>query len=163
MKNYLINALVLILLIIFRLTIDIFFPSFKLIPDFILIYVVIRAIIYGAKDAMFHGAVGGLLQDVFTSSFIGLFMPIKIIIAFLASVFSSRFFPENMLIPPAAVFLATIAHELLYLLLKENYLFTADYLALFREIILPLALLNAVLAFFVYFIYFYWGRRGTNG
>lgn len=163
MKKYLLNISVLIFLLIFQLTIAVFFPALNLIPDFILIYVVIRAIIYGAKDAMIYGAVGGLIQDVFITSFIGIFTPVKTAVAFLAAFLSGRFFPENLLIPPLAVFLATIVHELLYLLLKENYLFTANYLTLIKEIILPLAALNALITFFVYLIYFFWGRRDLSG
>lgn len=163
MKKYLLNILVLIFLIIFQLTIAIFFPSLILIPDFILIYVVIRAIIFGAKDAMIYGAIGGLLQDVFITSFIGLFTPVKTAVVFLAALLSGRFFPENLLVPPLAVFLATIVHELVYLMLKENYLFTANYLTLIKEIILPLAALNALITFFVYLIYFFWGRRDLSG
>jgi len=140
-----------------------FFPALNLIPDFILIYVVIRAVIYGAKDAMIYGAVGGLLQDVFITSFIGLFTTVKTAVAFLAALLSGRFFPENLLIPPLAVFLATIVHELVYLMLKENYLFAANYLTLIKEIILPLAALNALITFFVYIIYFFWGRRDLSG
>lgn len=163
MKKYLLNILVLIFLVIFQLTIASFFPSLILIPDFILIYVVIRAIIFGAKDAMIYGAIGGLLQDVFITSFIGLFTPVKTAVAFLAALLSGRFFPENLLVPPLAVFLATIVHELVYLMLKENYLFTANYLTLIKEIVLPLAALNAFITFFVYLIYFFWGKRDLSG
>ena len=163
MKKYLINFLILIFLLICQLSAAIVFPSLKLIPDFILIYVVIRAVIFGAQDAMIHGAVGGLLQDVFLTTFIGLYTPVKTAVAFLAALLSGRFFPENLLIPPLAVFMATVVHELLYLMLKENYLFTADYLVLIKEIILPLAALNALITFFVYLIYFLWGRWDLSG
>ena len=163
MKKYLLNISVLVFLLIFQLTIAMFFPALNLIPDFILIYVVIRAVIYGAKDAMIYGAVGGLLQDVFITSFIGLFTPVKTAVVFLAALLSGRFFPENLLIPPLAVFLATIVHELVYLMLKENYLFAANYLTLIKEIILPLAAFNALITFFVYLIYFFWGRRDLSG
>lgn len=163
MRKYLFNISVLIFLLICQLSIAIIFPSLKLIPDFILIYVVVRAIIFGAKDAMIYGAVGGLLQDVFLASFIGLFTPVKTAIAFLAALLSGRFFPENLLVPPLGVFMATIVHELLYLLLKENYLFTANYLVLIKEIILPLAALNALITFFAYLVYFLWGRWDISG
>ncbi|ODS51026.1 MAG: rod shape-determining protein MreD [Halanaerobium sp. 4-GBenrich] len=163
MKKYLFKISVLIFLLILQLTIPIFFPSLKLIPDFILIYVVIRAIIFGAQDAMIYGAIGGLLQDVFITSFIGLFTPVKTAVTFLAALLSGRFFPENLLIPPLGVFLATIVHELLYLLLKDNYLFAANYLTLIKELILPLAALNALITFFVYLIYFFWERRDLSG
>lgn len=163
MKKYLKNLSILIFLLICQVSISIIFPSLRLIPDFILIFVVVRAIIYGAQDAMILGASGGLLQDVFLNSFLGLFTPVKTAISFLAALLSGRFFPENLLIPPLTVFLATIIHEFIYLLLKENYLFTADYLLLVKEIILPLAALNALITFFVYLIYFLWGRWDLSG
>lgn len=163
MKKHLINILILTFLLICQLSIAIVFPSLRLIPDFILIYVVIRAIIFGAKEAMIYGAAGGLLQDVFLTSFIGLFTPVKTAVAFLAALLSGQFFPENLLIPPLGVFMATVVHELLYLMLKENYLFTANYLVLIKEVILPLAALNALITFFVYLIYFFWGRWAFSG
>jgi rod shape-determining protein MreD len=88
---------------------------------------------------------------------------VKTAVAFLAALLSGRFFPENLLVPPLAVFLATIVHELVYLMLKENYLFTANYLTLIKEIVLPLAALNAFITFFVYLIYFFWGKRDLSG
>lgn len=163
MKKYLFNILILLFLLICQLSIAIIFPSLQLVPDFILIYIVVRAIIFGAKDAMIYGAIGGVFQDVFLSSFIGLFTPVKTAVAFLAALLSGRFFPENLLIPPLGVFMATVVHELLYLLLKENYLFTANYLVLIKEIILPLAALNALITFFAYLIYFLWGRWDLSG
>lgn len=163
MKKYLFNLLILVLLLICQLLIGIIFPSLTLIPDFILIYIVIRAIIFGAKDGMIFAASGGILQDVFLNSLIGIFTPVKTAIAFLASLLAGRFFPENLLIPPFAVFIATLIHELFYLLLKESYLFTTDYLLLFKQIILPMALLNALITFFSYLIYLFWKRWDLSG
>jgi len=135
------------------------FPSINLIPDFILIFIILNALITGSKNAMIYAFSGGLLQDAFLGSFIGIFTPIKTALAFLAGLLSRRFFPENLLIPPFAVFAATILHEVVYLLLKENYLFSADYLQLFKNFILPLAALNALISFFFYLVYYIWGRR----
>lgn len=163
MKKYLFNLSILIFLLICQLSIAIIFPSLKLIPDFILIYIVIRAIIFGARDSMIYAASGGLLQDVFLSSFIGIFTPVKTAVVFLAALLSGRFFPENLLVPPLGVFMATVVHELLYLLLKENYLFTANYLVLIKELILPLAALNALITFFAYLLYFLYGRWDVSG
>lgn len=163
MKRYLQNIFIIILLLICQLSISITFPSLKLIPDFILIFVVIKAVVLGSKDAMIYGAIGGLMQDSFLTSFVGFFTPIKTAVAFLAGLLSGRFFPENLLVPPLGVFAATIVHELLYLLLKESYLFTANYLDLLLEIILPLAALNALITFFVYLSYFIWGRWDVSG
>lgn len=163
MKRYLQNIFIIIFLLICQLSLSITFPSLKLVPDFILIFIVIKAVVFDSKDAMIYGAVGGLMQDAFLTSFIGFFTPIKIAVAFLAGLLSGRFFPENLLVPPLGVFTATIVHELLYLLLKESYLFTANYLELLLEIILPLAALNALITFFVYLSYFIWGRWDVSG
>ncbi|MGM0547826.1 MAG: rod shape-determining protein MreD [Bacillota bacterium] len=163
MKKYLFNLLILIFLLICQLLIGIIFPALNLIPDFILIYVVMRAIMFGAKDGMLFAATGGILQDVFLNSLIGIFTPVKTAIAFLASLLTGRFFQENLLIPPLAVFIATLIHEILYLLLKENYLFTTDYLLLFKQIILPMAILNTTITFISYLSYLLWQRWNLNG
>lgn len=163
MKKYLTNILILAFLLICQLSISTIFPSLKLIPDFILIFIVIKAIILGSKDAMVYGAIGGLMQDAFLNSFLGIFTPVKTAVAFLAGLLSGRFFPENLLVPPLGVFAATVVHELLYLLLKENYLFAANYVVLLKEIIFPLAALNALITFFIYLILFFWGRWDLSG
>lgn len=163
MKKYFSKFLIIIFLLILQLVIPVIFPSLNLVPDFILIYLVISAIISGEKNIMFIAAFGGLLQDLFINSFLGLFSPIKTAVVFLATILSGRFFPENIIIPPLGVFMATIIQEMLYLLLKENYLFVADYSKLILEIILPLAALNALIAFVVYLIYLFWGRSDLSG
>lgn len=163
MKKYVINIIILVFLLICQLSVPIIFPSLELVPDFILIYLVIKALIEGSRTVMIYGAIGGLLQDVFLNFFIGLFTPVKTAVVFLASLLSGRFFPENLLIPPLSVFAATIVHELLYLILKENYLFAANYLLLLQEIILPLAALNSIITFFAYLLYFFWERWDLSG
>lgn len=163
MRKHLINILILIILLVFQLSIKVFFPSLKLVPDLILIYVVSRAIIFGNREDVFYGSFGGLIQDVFLSPFIGFFTPVKTAVVFLAELLSGRFFPENFLVVPLGVFAATIVHEILYLLVKENYLFAADYIFLLKEIILPLAALNALITFFLYLIYYYKGRSSLSG
>ncbi len=159
MKNYLQNLFIIILLLICQLSIGIIFPSLNLIPDLILIFIIVKAIITGSRNAMVYGFSGGLLQDAFLGSFIGIFTPIKTAAAFLAGLLSRSFFPENLLVPPLGVFAATIIHEFLYLLLKESYLFNANFLVLFKDMILPLAALNALIGFFFYLVYYIWGRR----
>lgn len=152
-----------VFLLICQLSIAIIFPDLKFVPDFILIFIVLKAIIVGPRQAMIYGLIGGLMQDCFLDSFIGIFTPTKTFVAFLAGFLSGRFFPENLLIPPLGVFIATIIQEMIYLFLKESYLFSANYLILVKELILPLALINSVIAFLVYSIYFFWQRWDLNG
>lgn len=159
MKNYLQKLIFIIFLLICQLFLAIIFPSLNLVPDFILIFVILNAIVTGSRNAMIYGFTGGILQDAFLGSFIGIFTPVKTAVAFLAGLLSKRFFPENLLIPPIGVFAATIIHEFLYLMLKESYLFNTNYLDLLKDIILPLAALNALIAFFAYLAYYIWGGR----
>ena len=162
MKKYFINLIIMILLLICQLLIGRIFPNLYLVPDFILIFIVLKAIFKGSKEAMIYGFSGGILQDAFLGTFIGIFTPVKTAVAFLSGLLSGRFFPENLLIPPLGVFLATIVHQLLYILLKENYLFNTNILLLFRELILPMAALNALITFGFYLLYFFLGRRNIN-
>lgn len=161
MKNYLQKLIFIVLLLICQLSLGIIFPSLNLIPDFILIFIILNAIVTGSRNAMVYAFTGGILQDAFLGSFIGIFTPVKTAVAFLAGLLSKRFFPENLLIPPIGVFAATIIHEFLYLMLKESYLFNTNYLDLFKDIILPLAALNALIAFFAYLAYYIWGGRNS--
>ena len=159
MKKYLQNLIFIIFILICQLSLGIIFPSLNLIPDFILIYIILNAVVTGSKNAMIYAFTGGILQDVFLGSFIGIFTPVKTASAFLAGLLSRRFFPENLLIPPIGVFAATIVHEILYLVLKESYFFNTNYLVLLNNIILPLAALNALIAFVAYLAYYLWGGR----
>lgn len=130
MKKYLKNLSILIFLLICQVSISIIFPSLRLIPDFILIFVVVRAIIYGAQDAMILGASGGLLQDVFLNSFLGLFTPVKTAISFLAALLSGRFFSRKFI---DSTFDCLFSHynSWIYLFTLKRKLFIYSWLSTF--------------------------------
>ncbi|MFP4016943.1 MAG: hypothetical protein ACLFUI_07900, partial [Halanaerobiales bacterium] len=71
-------------------------------------------------------------------------------------------FKEKILIPPVIIFLMTVIHETLIILLSENLIFNVNYFNVLKSIILPGALLNAIIGIFIYFIYYRMADPGGN-
>lgn len=155
MKDYLYSFLILIFLLICQLSVRTFFPSLKLIPDFLLIFIILKSLIKGYKSSVISALTGGILEDILLGDVIGTFTIVKPIISFFSSIFSGRFFAENFIIPPAAVFLATVFHEALIIILTKNFIYDFNFLSLFIDLVFPLAFINALFAFVFYLLYYF--------
>ncbi|RCW49703.1 MULTISPECIES: rod shape-determining protein MreD [unclassified Halanaerobium] len=161
MRDYAYSFLILIVLLLCQLSVRTFFPSLIYIPDFLLVFVVLKSLIKGYKSSAVSALTAGILQDILLGEFIGAFTIVKPIVTFFSSALSGRFFAENFVIPPAVVFMATILHETLFILLKENFNYNFDFISLFINIILPLAFINASIAFVFYLFYYFLLSEGA--
>lgn len=161
MRDYAYSFLILIFLLLCQLSVRTFFPSLIYIPDFLLVFVILKSLIKGYKSSVISALTAGMLQDILLGDFVGSFTIVKPIVAFFSSALSGRFFAENFVIPPAAVFIATIFHEILLILLKENFINNFDFISLFINVVLPLAFINASIAFVFYLLYYFLFREGA--
>ncbi|MGM0603124.1 MAG: rod shape-determining protein MreD [Bacillota bacterium] len=161
MRDYAYSFLSILFLLLCQLSVRTFFPSLKYIPDFLLIFIILKSLIKGYKSSAAAAFTAGMMQDIFLGEFIGSFTIIKPIIAFFASALSGRFFAENFVIPPVAVFMATIFHEILIILLKENFIYNFNFMPLFINVVLPLAFINASIAFIFYLLYYFFISKGV--
>lgn len=162
MNRNLIFVLILIIGLILQVTLFSLYTPWGIEPDLILVLIVTLSILDGPKTGLLLGIIGGMLQDIFLGDFISINTIIKAPLGFLSGFMEGQFFKGNYLLAPAITFLASIVYYFMTIVLSEELMFRVNYWLTFKEIILPSAVYNAVLALIFYFIFyrlFYDGER----
>jgi len=131
---------------------DLIFKGVK--PDYLLIISVIIGLILGIKGGTGFAFVAGMLQDLFLGGMFGIFTVIKTLIGGLSGFMEGFVFKEKIVLPPFIIFAMTIIHETLVILLSEKLIFNINYFSVLISMILPEAVLNAFIGFFIYYIYY---------
>lgn len=129
-------------------------------PDFLLILAVIAGLLSGVKYGAGVGFITGSLQDLFLGGFFGIFSIIKVVVASLAGLVEGTLFKERLFIPPLVIFIATIIHEFLVIILSEQLLFNVNIINALKTSILPEAIVNGLLGYLFYLILFKLIRPG---
>lgn len=125
-------------------------PIKGVIPDFLLLIAIATACVQGPKDGLCIGIASGLIEDLMTGISGGFFTLVKGGIALLASLFRLRMVPDPIFIPLFVTFAGTLLHEWCFYgvtNLAHWKLLNYD----FKGHLLPLAIVNACFAPFVFF------------
>lgn len=115
------------------------------IPGLVLILVIDWGILRGTDEGMLWALVGGLCLDVFSGWPMGTNTVALVIVASLVSLGEATFMRTHALVPIATVFAATILYYGIALFILESTQQPVDWIAEFRDAVLPVALYNAVL------------------
>lgn len=165
MKKFLVNIILLLLVLIIQLILppDFIFSGVK--PDLLLILTVIIGLYWGIYDGMGFAFLAGIVQGVFLGDGAIIYIVVKTLSGGLAGFIEKLYFKEKIIFPSIIIFVLTFLHETLVILLSETMLFNINYFRALRLIILPEAILNAIIALFIYYLYHrYWqGRRDIYG
>jgi rod shape-determining protein MreD len=122
------------------------------IPALILLVVVDWGILRGPDQGMLWAFVGGLGIDVFSSWPFGTSTVALVIVASVVSLGGGTFIRTHALLPPAAVFLATILYYLIAFFILESVHHPVDWIPTLRGAVLPIAAYNAILNIPVYWL-----------
>jgi rod shape-determining protein MreD len=115
------------------------------IPGIILLAVVDWGILRGPDQGMLWAFIGGLGLDLFSSWPFGTSTVALVIVASLVSLGGGTFIRTHSLLPPAAVFAATILYYLIAFFILESVHHPVDWLEALRGAVFPIAVYNAVL------------------
>jgi rod shape-determining protein MreD len=119
-------------------------------PNLILIIAALYGIMHGPSTGALVGLIGGLFCDLLAGAYVGLGVLSKSIVGFFAGLVQRTIFVENIILPMAAIFVATGISEFVYV----SFLFligeTVPLKLLIMRIILPTAMYNAAVTPFVY-------------
>ena len=154
-REYTVYGIIIVLLFLLQTVIFSVRPIFGIRPDLILVVVVIAALLSGVKTAITLAFFGGLLQSMFYSSILGIYLISRIITGGIAALIEGEVFKENYLLPPFIIFGATLFNGTLVFLLTEELLFNLNFFNYTYDYLLPEAGLNAVLGMFLYIIIYY--------
>lgn len=113
--------------------------------DLPLLVVVSWSLLRGPREGILWGFVAGLTVDLFSGAPFGASTLALIAVGALAGLGAAAVFRAHVALPLLAMFLATIVYDLLFLLIVRVSGDPVDWLESFYRIILPSAVLNAVL------------------
>ncbi|HHU93103.1 MAG TPA: rod shape-determining protein MreD [Halanaerobiaceae bacterium] len=162
MKKFIVNLVLLLLALILQILL----PPAKQVfagvkPDFLLITAVIIGLYWGVYEGMTYAFLAGLFQGVFLGSSSLIYIVVKTLSGGIAGYLERLYFKERYFFPPVIIFLLTFLHDSLVILLSETMLFSLNYFQALKLIILPTAILNALISLLLYYLYHrYWQVRG---
>lgn len=120
-------------------------------PDLLLMVTVSAGLIFGRVAGASFGFFSGLLWDLLTAQFFGMYTLAKLITGYIVGCFEKKVFKENPLLPVVAVFTATFIHEFILYICAHMLDITAPFFSLIGQIIVPSAIYNCLVSPFVYF------------
>lgn len=154
----LIYCVALLVAFIIESTIFVQYQPFGIVPDLLMIIVICGALIKGSRYGMELGLYAGVVQDLLIGNF-GVSIIINVFIAYIVGTLENKIVKEQLLVPVIVTFFITIAHEILYLFLSEQLIFSIPILWALKMKIFPLAAVNALLIIPIYFCFFKLERK----
>lgn len=124
------------------------FPFLKImgaVPDLILLITVSIGLLYGEREGMATGILGGLLTDLLHGHFVGLSAFSKGATGFFFGYLSDRIFKDNLVVPVVAGFAGTIIEQIAYLLAGNTVGQVLPVWPGAYRVVLPMALYDALL------------------
>ena len=119
-------------------------------PDLVMLLVVLNGFLLGSREGAFWGFTGGIIEDLFTGSYIGMNALSKMAAGYLAGVAGERLYRESIPIATIVTFFTSLAgFTVNYLLLLYLDITVSPLQALLR-VALPGAGYTALLAPFVF-------------
>ncbi len=150
MQVYLPHLLVLFASVVLQTTVMPHFRIMGIQPDLVLIVTITYAFIGGSTFGSATGFLGGLLQDLAVTRSLGLNALSKTLVGYLAGLLKKTIFMESIFLPVISIFIATLLNETIYVGLAYLFGYEIPARLIFSIIVLPSAIYNSVLAFFVY-------------
>ena len=89
----------------------------KIKPDLVFVMVVLFALLNGVRDGMVVGGLAGLLQDILRGRLIGMNLLALALTSCIVGWLENKIYKENIMVPVVVVFLATLLHGVLMMLL----------------------------------------------
>lgn len=150
MQRYLFQASVLIGTFIVQIVVVPHINVSGVQPDLILVVVVCFALTEGLIYGAASGFGGGFLEDLLQAKYMGFNMLIKTVVGAIAGIFKDFGPREAILIPLAAVFIASIFSQIMMALLAFLFGETVVFRSIFNWLMIPTALYNVLFTPFIY-------------
>jgi len=146
MMVYLLYGFLIFLALILQTTIIPYSLFYNIIPDLLLIIITLLAIYRGKTVGGVLGFITGLLQDWFSGGLFGINAISKTIVGYLFGFLKDHIYPQNIMVPPVGVAIATIINQLLVVSFTDYLLTGLSIEAVFKSVIIPLVIYNSILS-----------------
>lgn len=94
-------------------TVSLYLPT---VPDLLLVAISLEALFYGPRQGAAIGFIYGMVEDIFLGRYLGLNALIKALVGYGIGWGENRVYKDNLLVPVLALAAATLAANLLWLL-----------------------------------------------
>ena len=150
MKILLKGAIIIVALVI-QLTLINSVTILGMKPDLIMVVVVVFSLRKGEKEGTISGFASGLLQDIFSTSLLGINALAKTVIGFTCGIIKEKIFHEHILfIIPIITFIASFIQSILVFLLLRAFGIDYNLVWSLKQIALPEALYSSLLSPFIF-------------
>ena len=150
MKILLKGAIIVVALVI-QLTLINSVAILGLKPDLIMVVVVVFSLLKGEKEGAISGFASGLLQDIFSTSLLGINALAKTVIGFTCGILKEKIFHEHILfIIPVITFIASFMQSILIFWLLRAFGIEYNLTWSLKQIALPEALYSSLLSPFIF-------------
>ncbi len=119
-------------------------------PDVLLVLVVAWGIVRGGGEATLWGLAGGLCLDLLSGAPFGVQTLGLAAVGLMADLMETNFFRSNILIPLAAIFIATILFHIVQAAAMQTFGYPVSWEPFLLRVVLPTAVFNTVLMPVVY-------------
>ncbi|MBU4602975.1 rod shape-determining protein MreD [bacterium] len=120
-------------------------------PDLLMVVVVVFSLRKGEKEGTISGFASGLLQDIFSTSLLGINALAKTVIGFTCGILKEEIFHEHILfIIPVITFIASFMQSILIFLLLRAFGIEYNLAWSLKQIALPEALYSSLLSPFIF-------------
>ena len=119
-------------------------------PNLVLITIISFGLIYGKREGIFLGLIGGLISDILFGTVIGLYALPYMVIGYIMGIFNERVFKENRIIPFVFTIMGTLFFQGLFYLIQ--YLRGVDfiYLGHMKNLATTSLILNSIIVIIIY-------------
>ncbi|TDA70051.1 MAG: rod shape-determining protein MreD [Clostridia bacterium] len=128
-------------------TVSLYLPA---VPDLLLVAVALEALFYGPRQGAVIGLLYGLIEDIYLGRYIGLNALVKTLVGYGIGWGENRIYRDNLLVPVLVLVTATLAANLLWLLVALLVGWSLPPAGVIWRQVLWQAGLNSVAALVVY-------------
>ncbi len=134
-----------------------------IVPNLMIILTSAFGFMRGEKEGIVIGFFCGLLSDVFFGELLGFYALILMYIGFLNGKFSRVFYPEDIKLPIALIFISDLSYGILCYVMLFLLRGRLDFPFYFTKIILPETIYTIIITLFVYPIVLLFNERLEAG
>lgn len=127
MKQILLLSGVVLVLLLLQVTLLPMFLPITVRPDLLLIFTVSCGLLFGHEKAVGMGFFVGLVQDLAAGNLFGLHVLSKMTIGYFAGLAEQKVFKEHIILPMAAMLLASVLNSMLMLAFLTAFGYPVDW------------------------------------
>ena len=147
----LLKGAIIVIALVIQLTLINSVTILGLKPDLIMVVVVVFSLMKGEKEGAISGFASGLLQDIFSTSLLGINALAKTVIGFICGILKEKIFHEHILfLIPVITFIASFIQSMIIFLLLRAFGIEYNLAWSLKQIALPEALFSSLLSPFIF-------------